>query len=150
MAAHLYGRLPVVTQPSEHPPLGRGPSPRKTPISLASQMGLLGLLGATRAENPSAQRSRGTFVNPDLLGSQWLARHTVGGPPARVRGRYQADSGVVTGALQEVGQQLVRGALLQPPLPGILPDELQRVQAALHEAKPEVPESSHQRAADIL
>ena len=73
-----------------------------------------------------------------------------GGAPSACPGRYQADSGVVTGALQEVGQQLVRGALLQPPLPGVLPDELQRVQAALHEAKPEVPESPHQRAADIL
>ena len=89
-------------------------------------------------------------MNPDLLGSQWLVRHTVGGPPARVRGRYQADSGVVTGALQEVGQQLVRGALLQLPLPGVLPGELQRVQTALHEAEPEVPQSSHQRVADIL
>ena len=132
--------------------LGKGHLPQADPDLISQLDGPFWAAGSYRGREPLCSEISGDVYEPRPSGFPIAgqAHGGGGGGPARVRGRYQADSGVVTGARQEVGQQLGRGALLQLPLPGVLPGELQRVQTALHEAEPEVPQSSHQRAADIL
>lgn len=52
--------------------------------------------------------------------------------------------------MQEVRKQLLKGALLQLQLQGLLADELLHVQACFYQAEFEVSQSPHEWGVDVL